>query len=57
MREALGNSINIPAVKMVSLVGIRDMLEVAYDMGFSTLKPTREVLDRVGLSVALGEGK
>ena len=57
VREALGNSINIPAVKMVSLVGIRDMLEVAYDMGFSTLKPTKEVLDRVGLSVALGGGE
>ena len=57
VREALGNSINVPAVKMVSLVGIKDMLEVAYDMGFSTLKPTAETLARVGLSVALGGGE
>ena len=57
VREALGNSINVPAVKMLSLVGIKDMLEVAYDMGLTTLKPTAETLARVGLSVALGGGE
>lgn len=57
VREALGNSINIPAVKMLSLVGVPDMLNIAYDMGISTLKPTKETLDRVGLSVALGGGE
>lgn len=57
VREALGNSINVPAVKMVSMVGIKDMLEVAYDMGLTTLKPTAETLARVGLSVALGGGE
>ncbi len=57
MREALGNSINIPAVKMLSLVGIRDMLQISYDMGISTLEPTKANLDRLGLSVALGGGE
>ncbi len=57
VREALGNSINVPAVKMVSMVGIKDMLNVAYDMGLLTLKPTAETLARVGLSVALGGGE
>mgnify|MGYP001599452853 CR=1 FL=1 len=57
VREALGNSINVPAVKMVSMVGIKDMLNVAYEMGLSTLKPTAETLARVGLSVALGGGE
>jgi 1A family penicillin-binding protein len=57
VREALGNSLNIPAVKMLSLVGIKDMLTVAYDMGFSTLNPTADLLKRVGLSMALGGGE
>jgi 1A family penicillin-binding protein len=57
VREALGNSINVPAVKMLALVGIKDMLQVGYDMGLVTLKPTKETLSRVGLSVALGGGE
>ncbi len=57
VREALGNSINIPAVKMLSLVGISDMMSTANEMGLTTLKPTKENLARVGLSVALGGGE
>lgn len=57
VRYALGNSLNIPAVKMLSMVGIRDTLEVAYDMGFTTLEPSRENLSRLGLSMALGGGE
>ena len=57
MRDALGNSLNIPAVKMVALVGIREMLQTGYDIGFTTLNPTPELLKRVGLSVALGGGE
>lgn len=57
MREALGNSINIPAVKMLSLVGIKDMMQMSYDLGLTTLQPTKENLSRVGLSVALGGGE
>jgi penicillin-binding protein 1C len=57
VRDALGNSLNIPAVKMVALVGIKDMLNVAYDMGFTSLNPTPELMARVGLSIALGGGE
>lgn len=57
VREALANSLNVPAVKMLSLVGIKDMLQTAYDMGLSTLEPTPEFLRRVGLSVTLGGGE
>lgn len=57
MRYALGNSINIPAVKMLAMVGIRDVLELAYDLGVSSLEPTQETLSRVGLSLTLGGGE
>ena len=57
VREALGNSINIPAVKMLSLTGIAETMGLGYDLGLSTLEPTRENLQRVGLSVALGGGE
>ncbi|MCS7092702.1 MAG: penicillin-binding transpeptidase domain-containing protein, partial [Patescibacteria group bacterium] len=57
VRYALGNSINVPAVKMVALVGVRNMLETAYDMGIKSLEPTQKTLSRVGLSVALGGGE
>lgn len=56
VRYALGNSINIPAVKMLALVGIRDVLQTAYDLGISTLEPSKETLSRVGLSLTLGGG-
>lgn len=57
VRFALGNSINIIAVKMLAMVGIKDMLATAYDMGLSTLEPTKENLSRFGLSVTLGGGE
>ena len=57
VREALGNSINIPAVKMLSWVGIKNMMSTAFDLGITTLEPTSENLKRVGLSVALGGGE
>lgn len=57
VREALANSINVPAVKMVSLVGIRDTLQLGYDMGITSFNPTPELLRRVGLSMALGGGE
>ncbi|MBU2592885.1 transglycosylase domain-containing protein, partial [Patescibacteria group bacterium] len=56
VREALGNSINVPAVKMLAMVGIKSMLSVASEMGISTLEPTKENLARLGLSVTLGGG-
>lgn len=57
VRFALGNSINVPAVKMLAMVGIRDVLKTAYDMGITTLPPTDETLKRVGLSLTLGGGE
>lgn len=57
VRFALANSLNIPAVKMLAMVGVENMLETAYQMGLKTLEPTRENLSRFGLSVTLGGGE
>lgn len=57
MRYALANSLNIPAVKFIALVGIKDVLETAYDLGLTSLPPTTETLQRVGLSLTLGGGE
>ncbi|MDO8504079.1 MAG: PBP1A family penicillin-binding protein [bacterium] len=56
-RYALGNSVNTPAVKMLALIGIKDMMQTAFDLGIKTLEPTKENLERVGLSVTLGGGE
>ncbi|OGE08933.1 hypothetical protein A3A60_01090, partial [Candidatus Curtissbacteria bacterium RIFCSPLOWO2_01_FULL_42_26] len=57
IRFALGNSINIPAVKMLGLVGVKNMLRTAYDAGLKSLEPTDENLSRFGLSITLGGGE
>ncbi len=57
VRFALGNSINIPAVKMTGLVGIKNMLRTAYDAGVKSLEPTDENLKRFGLAITLGGGE
>jgi 1A family penicillin-binding protein len=57
VRYALGNSRNIPAVKMLAMVGIKNVLETATDLGITTLPPTQETLNRVGLSLTLGGGE
>lgn len=57
VRYALANSLNIPAVKMLALVGVQEMLRTASDLGIKTLEPTRENLQRFGLSVTLGGGE
>lgn len=57
LRYALGNSVNTIAVKVSALVGIRDILRVAYDMGLSTLEPTQEHINQFGLSLTLGGGE
>ncbi len=54
LRSALGNSINVTAVKMLASVGVKNMLAQAYDMGMSTLEPTVENMRRFGLAVTLG---
>jgi 1A family penicillin-binding protein len=57
MRESLGSSLNIPAVKTLAMIGLKDMLDTAYKLGFSTLEPTKENMARFGLSVTLGGGE
>ena len=57
VRYALGNSINITAVKMLSLVGLKEMLSTAFEMGLTTLEPTEENLRKWGLAITLGGGE
>ncbi|MCG2691698.1 transglycosylase domain-containing protein, partial [Microgenomates group bacterium] len=57
LRYTLGNSLNIPAVKLLQLVGVKDMLSTAYQMGFTNLEPTNANVNRIGLSVTLGGGE
>ncbi len=54
IRYALGNSFNIPAVKTLALVGVKDVLELGYRMGISTWEPTEDAVNSVGLSLVLG---
>ncbi|MBI3384939.1 transglycosylase domain-containing protein [Candidatus Gottesmanbacteria bacterium] len=53
LRFALGNSFNIPAVKMLALNGVHDMIATASAMGISTLSDE----SRYGLSLTLGGGE
>ncbi len=57
LRFALGNSINIPSVKLLAMVGIRNFLDQAEKMGLTTLAPTEKNLNRFGLSITLGGGE
>ncbi len=57
LRFALANSINVIAVKVAALVGIKDTLETAFDMGLTTLEPTSDNVRRLGLSLTLGGGE
>jgi membrane peptidoglycan carboxypeptidase len=54
LRNSLGSSLNIPAVKSVAIVGVKEFLQTAYDMGFETLEPTDDNMKRFGLAVTLG---
>jgi len=57
LRYALANSINVAAVKVLALVGIKETLTTAYDLGISSLEPTTDTLRRVGLALTLGGGE
>ncbi len=54
MRFTLGNSYNIPAVKMLALVGVRDVMDLGYRMGLISWEPSEENILSVGLSLTLG---
>lgn len=53
MRNALAQSLNIPAVKTLYLAGIKNALKLAADMGLTTLNDP----DRYGLTLVLGGGE
>jgi 1A family penicillin-binding protein len=52
LRQGLARSINVAAVKVLSWVGVRNVIELAHRMGINTL--TR---DYYGLSLTLGGGE
>lgn len=52
-RFALGNSLNIPAVRVLSLNGIAPFVEFARDMGLTTFQDPKNY----GLSLTLGGGE
>ncbi len=54
MRFALGNSLNIPAVKMLAMVGLKDAMQKGYEMGIENWEPTTETMKNVGYSLVLG---
>ncbi|MBI4032607.1 PBP1A family penicillin-binding protein [Candidatus Berkelbacteria bacterium] len=53
VRHALANSLNVPAVKMLGLVGLKSALETAHELGITTLNQP----ERYGLSLVLGGGE
>jgi 1A family penicillin-binding protein len=52
-RNALAQSLNIPAVKALYLTGLNDAISLANDMGITTLNDP----DRLGLTLVLGGGE
>ncbi|MDZ7798837.1 MAG: penicillin-binding protein [Patescibacteria group bacterium] len=53
MRQALQASLNIPAVKTLYLTGVDDVLDLAEELGYTTLSDR----SRFGLSLVLGGGE
>ncbi|MEX2052279.1 MAG: transglycosylase domain-containing protein [Candidatus Paceibacterota bacterium] len=53
LRDALAQSINIPAVKLFYLAGLSDSLKISEDMGISTLGD----VSRYGLTLVIGGGE
>lgn len=53
IREALARSMNVPAVKMLYIVGVKNAIKTAEDMGITTLTDP----DRYGLALVLGGGE
>ncbi|HVQ44958.1 MAG TPA: PBP1A family penicillin-binding protein [Candidatus Saccharimonadia bacterium] len=53
LRQALANSLNIPAIKVLQFAGIHDTIQTAHDMGITTLQDE----SRFGLALVLGGGE
>lgn len=54
LRDALAQSINVPAVKILYLVGLQNTLDLAHGLGITTLQ---EPASFYGLSLILGGGE
>ncbi len=54
LRFALGNSINTTAVKYTALAGLADIMQNGFNAGITSWEPTKENMQNVGLSLALG---
>ena len=54
MRDALGNSLNIPAVKMLYIAGVANSIKTAHNLGITTLN---EPASYYGLTLVLGSGE
>jgi penicillin-binding protein 1C len=52
LRTALGSSYNIPAVKLIQLVGVKNVVTTAHRMGINTLNR-----EKYGLALTLGGGE
>ncbi len=53
LKEALPQSLNIPAVKVLYLTGLKDAIKTTSDFGITTLNDP----DRLGLTLVLGGGE
>jgi len=53
MKQALAQSLNVPSVKTLYLAGVNESINLAQDMGITTLKDRK----RYGLSLVLGGGE
>jgi len=53
IRKALQGSLNIPAVKAIYLTGVDEVIDLAEDLGYTSLKER----SRFGLSLVLGGGE
>ena len=53
LRDALAQSLNVPAVKLLYLTGLNNAVKLAQDMGLSTITDP----SRYGLSLVLGGGE
>jgi penicillin-binding protein 1C len=57
LRFALGNSLNIPAVKLLAMLGVKDFLTTANSFGLDTFEPNDANMKRFGLAITLGGGE
>jgi penicillin-binding protein 1C len=54
LREALGNSLNIPALRTIQFVGVSRYLDTLHSLGFSSLDRAASIYDE---GLALGNGE